>query len=262
MIDYEVFILTHNIISKKTNILSPTWTVVLAIVTLLGMYLALPQGNSNFYITTFCMILSSMGVVGAAIATSGIKGYGYPKRVTLQVVAWRYFLTQFIISAVFTLAPLAIGWRFNIEMKRYLIMHLAILALFGTAAILLVTGKRKMDEAKMADFHNWCVHIHDLRERVRALIVDKEHRVCVVCELDEMYTALSCAHPIYSESLAYIESEIKREFVSLDECVNNLTHGNEQDINLFADICKNIKKYIQEREDIIQAEIAQMENEE
>ena len=246
--------MTNNAVYKKPNVLSPTWTIVLAIVTLLGMYLLLPAGDSNFYITCFFMVLACLGVIGAAIATAGIKGYGYPKRMTLQVVAWRYFLTQFIVSVVFTLTPMLIGWGFHIEVKRYLITHAAVLALFGTAAVLLVTGKKQMDEAKLADLHNLCARVQALRDRVRASVAGKEQRVLAINELDELYAAISYANPVYSDSLAYIESENKKEVALLDECIDRLADDDELALDALARICKNIKAKIQEREEIIKKE--------
>ena len=254
--------MVNNTMSKKPSMLSPTLTTVLAIITLLAMYLVLPVGDSDFYITAAFMMVAVVCVIGAAVHTGGIKGYGYPKRITLQVVAWRYFLTQFIVGALATLVPLTFGWGFKIEMKRYLITHLGIFLLFAVAAALLVSGKRKMDEAKMQDLHILGVRIQGLRERVRALVAGKEQRTLPVHELDNLYAVLSAAQPIYSESLAYVESELKKEIELLAACVEKLADGNDKDIELLARICKTAKGKIQEREDIIQKELAQMEDEE
>lgn len=247
----------NNINSKRPKTLSPIWTLVIAVVTLMGMYFLVPEGDSNFYITAFFMIVAVIGVLAGAMAVSGTKGYGYPRKITLQVVAWRYFLTQFVVSLVFISVPFILGWSFKIEVKRYLITHLAVLTLFATSAILLFTGKRQLDEAKLADIHNSCAYVHRLRERVRTTVSGKEQRILAINELDELYTAISYANPVYSDSLAYLESEIKQELGLLDECVDKLAEDNGQDIDALARICKSIKDKIQEREELIQKECAE-----
>lgn len=240
---------------KKTTMLSPTLTVVLAIVTLMGIYFLQSESDDNFYITAFFMVLAVLGMIGASIATAGIKGYGYPRKITLRVIAWRYFLTQYIVSLIFTLVPLAINFSFKIELKRYLITHMAVLGLFSIAAILLVTGKRQMDEAKQTAMHQLETYIQELREIVRVKVAGKENRVLVINELDELSVVVSAANPVYSDTLAYIESEIKHEFAMIDECINKIINGNEEQIDVLVKICQSIKKKFQQREEIIQTEI-------
>lgn len=233
----------------------------IAISTVVGALLLLdPDKNTNFYLSLIFLLIALLGMTLSAVAAVRINSAKYPAKTAVIKAAWRYLLTVVTISILFLLPPVILDDSFSVLPKRYFNMHIAVLAMFAIAVLMLVTGKKQAEKslrccnAKIPELRSLCLGIYALKERVKLL--PDNVRSDLLRDLQVLYCALRDSYPITNTEVIDLDRVIMNNIQILTEWITELPEDVPCTAQLHIhDLVRSIGLQLQERNRVLEQEL-------
>lgn len=215
-------------------------SLIMAMVTSL-MFLVVPI-TTNFIIG---YIFSIIAIAGLALSVLMLtkKNTKIPQDFAFPLVARTYLILSIIVTIIVVALEAFNVW--SMPFIIFLIIHIALLAIFTIRIIMLLAGKEHIDAVdkkvaeKTLDLRVMLADLDDIKEKTTNLPSPDKEKAEV--ELKTIYEALKYSDPMSSTSLVEYENKIKESMIMLENAVG------EKDLAKIEHLSVQIQRQIKDR---------------